>query len=228
VLENFDNSFPAAIKRIEQIALSELPKDASQEDRDACKVEVVKGDMRDRQVFKDIFASHTGSDAIYAVILTAALKMVGESAKFPIDYYNVNVTGLINLLAEMKDAKCTNLVYSSSATVYGTPKTIPIPETSPLQAESVYGRTKQVGETILKDVANGYPDEWRIISLRYFNPAGAHPSGLIGEDPRGKPGNLLPLLAQMAVGKYREPGLQVFGNDYPTPDGSECSMMMVD
>lgn len=135
-------------------------------------------------------------------------------------YYDVNISGLINLLRSMKTAKAARLVYSSSATVYGTPKTIPIPETSPLQAESVYGRTKQMGETIIKDTCDAYPEEFRAISLRYFNPAGAHPSGLIGEDPRGKPGNLLPLLAQMAVGKYREPGLQVFGNDYPTPDGT--------
>lgn len=127
-------------------------------------------------------------------------------------------------MAEMKEANCARLVYSSSATVYGTPKDIPIPESSPMQAESVYGRTKQVSEIILKDVCDSYPDQWRVISLRYFNPAGAHPSGLIGEDPRGKPGNLLPLLAQMAIGKYREPGLQVFGNDYPTPDGSAYRM----
>lgn len=135
-------------------------------------------------------------------------------------YYEVNTSGLIGMLAEMKAANVGRLVYSSSATVYGTPKTIPIPETSPLQAESVYGRTKQIAELIIKDVCEAYPEVFRAFSLRYFNPAGAHPSGEIGEDPRGKPGNLLPLLAQMAVGKYREPGLKVFGNDYPTPDGT--------
>ncbi|UZJ52019.1 hypothetical protein CBS101457_001339 [Exobasidium rhododendri] len=220
VIDTFANSFPAAITRVEQIALDELPKDASQEERDACKIDLIKADMRDRSSFKDAFAKYSGADAIYAVILVAALKAVGESGEIPIDYYNVNVTGLINLLAEMKDANITRLVYSSSATVYGVPKQIPIPETSPMQAESVYGRTKQMSELILKDVCDAYPKNWRVISLRYFNPAGAHPSGLIGEDPRGKPGNLLPLLAQMAVGKYREPGLQVFGNDYPTPDGT--------
>merc|ERR1712225_165979 len=108
---------------------------------------------------------------------------------------------------------------SSSATVYGAPKTIPIPETSPLVAESVYGRTKVMGEWIIKDVCDADP-KWRAIGLRYFNPAGAHPSGLIGEDPRGKPGNLVPLLAQMAVGKFAKEGLKIFGNDYPTPDGT--------
>jgi UDP-glucose 4-epimerase len=112
-----------------------------------------------------------------------------------------------------------HLVYSSSATVYGAPKTIPIPETTPLAPESCYGRTKAMSEWIIKDVADSDPS-WRTIALRYFNPAGAHPSGMIGEDPRGKPGNLLPLLAQMAVGKFAEEGLKIFGNDYPTHDGT--------
>lgn len=119
----------------------------------------------------------------------------------------------------MRKNDCFRLVYSSSATVYGAPKTIPIPETSPLAAESVYGRTKVMSEMIIKDVCDADP-RWRAISLRYFNPAGAHPSGLIGEDPHGKPGNLVPLLAQMAVGKFAKEGLKVFGNDYPTPDGT--------
>lgn len=113
-----------------------------------------------------------------------------------------------------------HIVYSSSATVYGAPTTIPIPETTPLAAESCYGRTKQMSELILKDVCDSDPKSWRCIALRYFNPAGAHPSGLIGEDPRGRPGNLLPLLAQMAVGKVDASKLEVFGNDYPTPDGT--------
>lgn len=125
-------------------------------------------------------------------------------------------------------------VYSSSATVYGEPPVIPIPERSPMAPESCYGRTKMMAELIIKDVCDSKPDLWRAISLRYFNPAGAHPSGEIGEDPRGKPGNLLPLLAQLAVGvrlphrpehtliplqKYAEDGLKVFGQDYDTPDG---------
>ena len=113
-----------------------------------------------------------------------------------------------------------HFVYSSSATVYGAPTTIPIPESTPLAPESCYGRTKMMSELIIKDVCDSAPTEWRAIALRYFNPAGAHPSGLIGEDPRGKPGNLLPLLAQMAVGKFATEGLSVFGNDYPTPDGT--------
>ena len=119
----------------------------------------------------------------------------------------------------MDKYKVYNLVYSSSATVYGAPPQCPIPESSPLQPESCYGRTKFMSELIIKDVCDSAPEKWRAISLRYFNPAGAHPSGQIGEDPRGRPGNLLPLLAQMAVGKFPE-GLKIFGNDYDTPDGT--------
>ncbi|PWN54456.1 UDP-glucose 4-epimerase [Violaceomyces palustris] len=219
VLDNYHNSFPTAIKRLEQIALQELPADASQQEKDDCKVDVFKGDLRNKDDIAKVFDSYKGQDRIDGVILVAALKAVGESSEIPIDYYAVNVTGLINLLTIMRENKCNKLVYSSSATVYGTPPKVPIPETSPLQPESVYGRTKLMGEMIIRDTCDAYP-EFRAIALRYFNPAGAHSSGFIGEDPRGKPGNLLPLLAQMAVGKYREGGLKVFGNDYPTPDGS--------
>lgn len=166
---------------------------------------------------------------------------MGESGEIPIKYYENNITATINLLdvrfssssplsllvrtdahrhpQVMDRHGVYNIVYSSSATVYGAPSAVPIAEPSPLQPESVYGRTKFMSELIIKDVADSAPDKWRAIGLRYFNPAGSHPSGLIGEDPRGRPGNLLPLLAQMAVGKFPE-GLKVFGNDYPTPDGT--------
>lgn len=120
----------------------------------------------------------------------------------------------------MQKYNVTRIVYSSSATVYGVPPQIPIPESSPLAPESCYGRTKYMSELIIKDLCDSQPEVWRAIGLRYFNPAGAHPSGMIGEDPRGKPGNLLPLLAQMATGKFAEEGLKIFGNDYPTPDGT--------
>lgn len=119
----------------------------------------------------------------------------------------------------MEKYNVQRIVYSSSATVYGAPEKIPIPESSPLAPESVYGRTKYMTEWILKDLCDSNPDKWRAIALRYFNPAGSHPSGEIGEDPRGRPGNLLPLLAQMAAGKVKDE-LKVFGNDYPTPDGT--------
>lgn len=120
----------------------------------------------------------------------------------------------------MDEFECTRMVYSSSATVYGTPPEIPIPETTRLKADSPYGKTKVVCETILDDLCHAEPERWRAISLRYFNPAGAHPSGLIGEHPRGRPGNLLPLLAHMAIGRIQEDTLKVFGNDYPTHDGT--------
>lgn len=219
VLDNYHNAFPTAVKRLEQIAIDELPEGASQQDKDDCKVDVFKGDLRSKQDIAKVFGSYSGDDKIWGVILCAALKAVGESSEIPIDYYDVNVGGLVNLLKVMHDNGCNRLVYSSSATVYGTPPKVPIPESTRLAPESVYGRTKWMSEIIIRDVCDAYP-EFRAIGLRYFNPAGAHKSGKIGEDPRGKPGNLLPLLAQMAVGKYREGGLKVFGNDYPTPDGT--------
>jgi len=120
----------------------------------------------------------------------------------------------------MDEYDCTRIVYSSSATVYGTPPIIPIPETTRLKADSPYGKSKIMSETIIDDLCHADPKRWRALSLRYFNPAGAHPSGLIGEDPRGRPGNLLPLLAHMAIGRVQESTLKVFGNDYPTPDGT--------
>lgn len=154
----------------------------------------------------------------------AALKAVGESGEQPTQYYRVNVAGTITLLEAMARHNVNNIVFSSSATVYGTPKTIPIPETSPLQPESAYGRTKTMVEWILQDVCRSGTHEraepLKAVSVRYFNPAGAHPSGRLGEEPRGKPGNLLPLLAQIAVGREKSE-LKVFGNDYPgTPDGT--------
>ncbi len=221
MFDNYHNSFPTSIARVSELARASLPADASQEDKDACEVEVIKGDLRDRGAIDKVFADHAAAqDPITAVVLVAALKAVGESGEIPVEYYEVNILGTINLLSVMKAHGCARMVYSSSATVYGIPKQIPIPETTPMAPESVYGRTKMMSELMLRDVCDAHPDTWRCISLRYFNPAGAHPSGRIGEDPRGKPGNLLPLLAQMAVGKHRQGGLKIFGNDYPTPDGT--------
>ena len=219
VIDNFHNSKPEAVHRIEELALRELPSDASEQDKADCRIELVKADLRDPRAIENVFKDRPEHDRIYSVILIGALKAVGESAEIPIDYYNVNVGGLLNLLSAMDKYDARRLVYSSSATVYGAPETIPIPETTPMDPHSPYGRSKQICEMIIRDVCASNP-AWRAITLRYFNPAGAHPSGRMGEDPRGKPGNLLPLLAQMAVGKYREPGLKVFGNDYPTPDGT--------
>ncbi|WFD37607.1 uncharacterized protein MJAP1_000554 [Malassezia japonica] len=219
IFDNFHNSKKEAVRRVEQLAREALPADASEQDKKDCEIELIEGDLRDAAALDKVFAEHTGAEKIYAVILIGALKAVGESGEIPIDYYNVNVAGTLNLMSAMDKYDCKRLVYSSSATVYGAPETIPIPESTPMNPHSPYGHTKQVCEMIIRDVCKAHP-EWRAITLRYFNPAGAHPSGYIGEDPRGKPGNLLPLLAQMAVGKYREGGLKVFGNDYPTPDGT--------
>jgi len=161
-----------------------------------------------------------GKGRIWGVIHIAAYKAVGESTEIPLTYYANNVSATLSLLQIMDEYDCTRIVYSSSATVYGTPPTIPIPETTRLKADSPYGKSKVMSETIIDDLCHADPKRWRGLSLRYFNPAGAHPSGLIGEDPRGRPGNLLPLLAHMAVGRVKESTLKVFGNDYPTPDGT--------
>ncbi|GAA5858283.1 hypothetical protein JCM5296_006939 [Sporobolomyces johnsonii] len=219
-IDNFHNSFPTALKRVTKLAIEALPKDASDAEKKACEVDVIKGDLTIKDDIERVFKQYESKGGIWGVIHVAAHKAVGESGEKPIQYYENNITATINLLAIMEKYNVTNIVYSSSATVYGAPAVNPIPETSPLQPESCYGRTKMMTELILKDVCDSKPDTWRAIGLRYFNPAGAHPSGEIGEDPRGKPGNLLPLLAQMAVGKFAEEGLKVFGNDYPTIDGT--------
>ncbi|PLW51778.1 hypothetical protein PCANC_05553 [Puccinia coronata f. sp. avenae] len=213
-IDNFHNSFPPAIERVSRIALSELPKDASEEDKLYTNVTLYKGDITSKADIEKVFEK----EKVWGVIHIAAHKAVGESGEKPIQYYQNNITATINLLDVMDRHACHHLVYSSSATVYGAPTTIPIPETTPFAPESVYGRTKMMAELIIKDLCDSKPEKWRAISLRYFNPAGAHPSGLIGEDPVGKPGNLLPLLAQMAVGKIPH-DLKVNGNDYPTRDG---------
>ena len=219
VIDNFHNSKKEALNRVEKLAMDALPEGSTEQDRADCKIDLIEGDLRDINAVESAFKDRAEDDRIYAVILIGALKAVGESNEIPIDYYSVNVGGLLNLLNMMRKYDAMRLVYSSSATVYGAPETIPIPETTPMTPHSPYGRSKMIDEIIIRDVCKAHP-EMRAITLRYFNPAGAHPSGLIGEDPRGKPGNLLPLLAQMAVGKYREPGLKVFGNDYPTVDGT--------
>lgn len=151
------------------------------------------------------------------VIHFAGLKAVGESVKIPLQYYENNISGTINLLKAMSGANVKSLVFSSSATVYGEPKTVPITEDFPLSVTSPYGRTKLMIEEILGDLHTSDPS-WDIAVLRYFNPIGAHSSGLIGEDPQGIPNNLVPFVAQVAVGKREK--VAVFGNDYPTPDGT--------
>jgi len=176
-------------------------------------VNFVQGDVRDGAVVRKIFASHS----IDAVIHFAGLKAVGESVSQPLSYYDNNVHGTQVLLQAMADADIFKFVFSSSATVYGVAKTVPITESSMLQPTNPYGRSKLMVEDILRDLAVS-DSRWRIAILRYFNPVGAHESGLIGEDPNTAPNNLLPYISQVAVGHL--PELVVFGDDYPTPDGT--------
>jgi UDP-glucose 4-epimerase len=161
--------------------------------------------------------ARTRFGGIQAVVHFAALKAVGESVERPLDYFENNLGGLLSVCQAMKRHGVNNLVFSSSATVYGSPDTLPITEDAPLRVTNPYGQTKLMGEEILRELGRCDPT-WRFACLRYFNPVGAHPSGLIGEDPQGIPNNLMPYVAQVAVGQ--RPHLNVFGNDYDTPDGT--------
>ena len=199
VYDNFSNSEPAAVQRLAQVL--------------GAPVVVIEGDVRDTALLQRTLLEQK----IDAVIHFAGLKAVGESVLKPVDYYANNVQGAISLLQAMQGAGCTTLVFSSSATVYGDPHYLPIDEAHPTRATSPYGRCKLHIEEILADVSVADPS-WRLAALRYFNPVGAHASGLIGENPNGIPNNLMPFVAQVAVGKL--PQLNVFGNDYDTPDGT--------
>lgn len=177
------------------------------------KVEFIEGNILNTQLLEDILRQHQ----IDAVIHLAGLKAVGESVEHPFAYYENNVQGTLSLLRAMRQRNVKNLVFSSSATVYGNPQYLPIDEAHSLAPTSPYGRTKLQVEQILRDLA--FADEgWRIANLRYFNPAGAHPLGLLGENPKGSPNNLMPYIARVAAGEL--PDLKVFGGDYPTIDGT--------
>jgi UDP-glucose 4-epimerase len=200
VLDNLCNSSADALKRVTQIAQREL--------------RFIQGDIRDRLLLRNIFDEYS----IYAVLHFAGLKAVSDSVSQPLHYYDNNVHGSQVLLQAMADAGVLNLVFSSSATVYGEPTQMPISEICPIgHPTNPYGRSKLMVEDMLRDLALS-DSRWRIAILRYFNPVGAHESGLIGEDPNGIPNNLLPYIAQVAVGKL--PELAVFGIDYPTHDGT--------
>lgn len=200
VVDNLYNSNQKAIDRIEQITQK--------------KVKFYKEDILDKEALKKIFSENQ----IDAVIHFAGLKAVGESVQKPVEYYTVNIAGTLNLIDVMRTYGCKNIIFSSSATVYGEPAQIPITEACPKgTCTNPYGWTKWMLEQILTDVHTSNP-EWNVILLRYFNPIGAHESGLIGEDPKGIPNNLLPYVAQVAIGKLKCVG--VFGNDYDTPDGT--------
>lgn len=199
LLDDFSNSHPAVLERIEQLTGRPLV--------------FVRGNVLDTACVEAVLHSHRCD----AVIHLAGFKAVGESVANPLRYYNNNVSGLISLMQAMVSTQCKTVVFSSSATVYGDPDSVPIDETFPCRPESPYAHSKRVCEQIL--AANQLADsDWRIGVLRYFNPVGAHPSGQIGEDPDGVPNNLMPYVAQVAVGKRER--LHVFGNDYATPDGT--------
>jgi UDP-glucose 4-epimerase len=198
-LDDFSNSAPEVLNRLKTLS--------------GGTPDFIRADVRDARALDAVFAR----SRIDAVVHFAAFKAVGESASKPLAYYANNLGGLLTLSEAMQRHACKTLVFSSSATVYGQPERLPVKEDSPLSATNPYGATKLISEDILRDVMRADP-QWAIALLRYFNPVGAHESGLIGEDPRGTPNNLMPFVAQVAVG--RRPHLQVFGNDYATPDGT--------
>ena len=200
IVDNLANSKEEAIKRVEKITGKEVP--------------FVKADVRDREAMDKIFKSWK----IDAVIHFAGLKAVGESCVKPLEYYENNMNATFVLLDVMRNNGCKNIIFSSSATVYGDPAIIPITEECPKgHCTNPYGQTKSMLEEVLTDVQKA-DNEWNVVLLRYFNPIGAHKSGLIGENPNGIPNNLMPYITQTAIGMRKELG--VFGNDYDTPDGT--------
>ncbi len=198
-LDNLCNSSAESLLRVAKITGQTVP--------------LIQTDIRDEVALRRVFAEYD----ISAVVHFAGLKAVGESTELPLKYYDYNVAGTVTLCRVMAEAGCKRLVFSSSATVYGAAAEVPIPETAPRSATNPYGQSKLMIEHILQDLAASDPS-WSVALLRYFNPVGAHPSGLIGEDPNGIPNNLMPFISQVAVGKRAQ--LSVFGNDYPTHDGT--------
>ncbi|HCI76018.1 MULTISPECIES: UDP-glucose 4-epimerase GalE [unclassified Psychrobacter] len=199
VYDNLSNSSREAINRVSNLI--------------GQPIEFIEGDIRDAESLRQVFLSHQ----FFGVIHFAGLKAVGESVAKPLLYYNNNVSGTITLLEVMAEYDVKNLVFSSSATVYGDPEILPIDEKSPRSCTNPYGQSKLVVEYILEDLAVS-DSSWNLITLRYFNPIGAHPSGQIGEDPNDIPNNLMPYISQVAVGKLEQ--LSIFGSDYPTVDGT--------
>ena len=198
-VDDFSNSSPEVLNRLQRLG-GRVPL-------------FERADVCDRAAMRALFERHP----ISAVVHFAAFKAVGESSAKPLAYYRNNIGGLVSVAEAMSASACKNFVFSSSATVYGSPEQLPIPESAALATTSPYGATKLISENILTDIGRADPS-WRIALLRYFNPVGAHDSGLIGEDPRGTPNNLMPYIAQVAVGKRER--LQVFGDDYDTVDGT--------
>ncbi len=200
VLDNFSNSKPETLERIREITHKDFP--------------FYEVDLLDEEGVKRVFDEQPGIDA---VIHFAGLKAVGESCEQPLRYYHNNLTGTLHLCRQMQAHGVKSIIFSSSATVYGDPASVPIREDFPLSTTNPYGATKLMIEGILQDLQKADP-EWNVVLLRYFNPVGAHKSGLLGEDPNGIPNNLTPYIAKVATGEF--PFVRVFGNDYPTPDGT--------
>jgi UDP-glucose 4-epimerase len=199
IADNFTNSSPRVLLRLQRIM--------------GTPVECVRVDLRNRTAVGRLFARHR----FHAVMHFAAMKAVGESCAKPLEYFDNNIGGTINLLQAMQEASVERLVFSSSATVYGNPERVPVAEHSRLDAMNPYGRTKLIMEQLIGDLCRAC-SSFRAANLRYFNPVGAHPSGLIGEDPTGVPNNLMPYICQVAAGRRSK--LSIFGGDYPTPDGT--------
>ena len=200
VVDNLCNSSLESLSRVEKIT--------------GKKVTFYKADIRDKKALEDVLAKHHCNACIHF----AGLKAVGESVEKPWEYYENNISGTLILLDVLRNNGCKNIIFSSSATVYGNPAQIPITEECPKgECTNPYGWTKSMLEQVMMDIQHADP-EWNIVLLRYFNPIGAHPSGMIGEDPNGIPNNLMPYITQVAIGKRA--GLGVFGNDYDTPDGT--------
>ncbi len=198
-IDNFSNSSFESLRRVQKITGKTL--------------KFYEGDIRDEQMLSRIFTENE----VDAVIHFAAFKAVGESCKMPLKYYNNNISGTVTLLQTMEKYGVKKIIFSSSATVYGTPERLPLDENCSLSTTNPYGSTKLMMENIMQDLYKS-DNEWNIILLRYFNPVGAHESGLIGEDPKGIPNNLMPFVAQVASGKLA--CINVFGDDYDTPDGT--------
>ena len=199
LLDDFSNSQPEVLKRLAEILGQELP--------------FVQADVANADLVEQVIRKHK----IESVVHFAAFKAVGESIEQPLKYYQNNVGGLLGLIKAMNNAGCKSIVFSSSCTVYGEPEEVPVTEDMPTGYASPYGHTKLIGEQILQSLA-ALDSNWRVAILRYFNPVGAHESGLIGEDPVGIPNNLMPYVAQVAAGQREK--VRVFGRDYPTPDGT--------
>ncbi|EUB18045.1 MULTISPECIES: UDP-glucose 4-epimerase GalE [unclassified Streptococcus] len=199
IVDNLVNSSKKSVEVVERIVGQKIP--------------FYQVDIRDKKALLEIFKTEQPTGVIHF----AALKAVGESTQIPLTYYENNITGTLTLLRVMEEVNCKNIIFSSSATVYGDPHTVPILEDFPLSVTNPYGRTKLMIEEMLTDIYKA-DSSWNVVLLRYFNPIGAHESGDLGENPNGIPNNLLPYVTQVAVGKLKE--VQVFGNDYPTVDGT--------